>query len=102
LSPLFHAFNCRSTTASIARTGFFGSRPLVGAVAISAVIHLVAVLIPQLNVVFKTFPMSLLEWLFLLALAASIIPVIEVFKAIERARIGKGEAEPGSTRWSGA
>jgi Ca2+-transporting ATPase len=100
LSPLFHAFNCRSTTASISRTGFFGSRPLVGAVAVSAVIHLVAVLIPQLNVVFKTYPMSIAEWLVMLALAASIIPVVEVFKAIERARIGKGTAEPASTRWS--
>lgn len=101
LSPLFHAFNCRSTTASVLRTGFFGSRPLVGAVTVSALIHLVAVLIPQLNVVFKTYPMTLLEWAVMLAAAASIIPVVEVFKWIERTRIGRGSAEPASTRWSG-
>ena len=102
LSPLFHAFNCRSTTASIARTGIFKSRALIGAVTVSALIHLVAVLIPQLNVVFKTYPMSAVEWLVMLGCAASIIPVIEVLKAIERGRIGKGDAPPASSRWSGA
>jgi Ca2+-transporting ATPase len=101
LSPLFHAFNCRSTTASIARTGFFGSRPLVAAVAISLAIHLVAVLVPVLQPVFKTYPMSLREWLVMLGCAASIIPIVEIVKAYERARIGRGTAEPASTRWSG-
>ncbi len=101
LSPLFHAFNCRSTTASIAKTGFFGSRALVGAVAVSLLIHLVAVLVPSLQPVFKTFPMSLREWAILIGASASIIPVVEIFKAVERHRIDKGSAEPGSIRWSG-
>jgi len=101
ISPLFHAFNCRSTTASIVRTGLFGSRPLLAAVAVSLVIHLVAVLVPILQPVFKTYPMTLTEWGLMLAGAASIVPVIEIFKAVERGRIGKIKgAEPASIRWS--
>ncbi len=80
LSPLFHAFNCRSATASI-----FSLRPvlplaLVGAVTVSAGIHLVAVLVPGLRPVFKTFSMDAREWMMLALLSASIVPAIEALK----------------------
>jgi P-type Ca2+ transporter type 2C len=84
LSPLFHAFNCRSATAS-----FLSMRPvlplaLVGAVALSAGIHLVAVLVPALRPVFQTFAMSDSEWILLLVLSASIIPGVEAMKLVGR------------------
>ncbi len=86
VSPLFHAFNCRSTTASIAEVGVFSSRPLLMAVAVSGLIHFSAVLIPVLQPVFKTFPMTANEWLLMLGLSAAIIPIVEVAKAVSRAR----------------
>src|SRR5207248_6610271 len=55
------------------------------AVVASAGIHLVAVLVPGLQPVFKTFDMSRREWMVLLALSAAIIPLVEVAKAIYRA-----------------
>ncbi len=84
LSPLWHAFNCRSATSS-----FLGLRPvlplvLVSAVAISAGIHLVAVLVPALRPVFQTFAMSAREWQWLLVLSASIVPAVEALKLVER------------------
>jgi Ca2+-transporting ATPase len=84
LSPLFHAFNCRSATAS-----FLSMRPvfpmaLVAAVALSAGIHLVAVLVPALRPVFQTFAMSDYEWILLLVLSASIIPGVEAMKLVQR------------------
>ena len=84
LSPLFHAFNCRSATAS-----FLSMRPvfpmaLVAAVALSAGIHLVAVLVPALRPVFQTFAMSDYEWILLLVLSASIIPGVEAMKLVSR------------------
>jgi Ca2+-transporting ATPase len=84
LSPLFHAFNCRSSTAS-----FLSLRPvlpvaLLGAVALSAAIHLVAVLVPALRPVFQTFEMSVGDWALLLALSASIIPAVELMKLGQR------------------
>ncbi len=57
---------------------------LVAAVALSAAIHLVAVLVPSLRVVFQTFPLSVLEWAILLGLSASIIPAVEGFKLVAR------------------
>ena len=91
LSPLFHALNCRSATASM-----FSLRPilpiaLVASMVVSASIHLVAVLVPSLRDVFKTYSLSPTEWLVLIALSASIIPMIEVLKALQRAGVvGKG------------
>jgi Ca2+-transporting ATPase len=84
LSPLFHAFNCRSPTASIAALRPLVSRPLVVAVVVSAAIHLVAILVPQLRTVFVTYAMTGFEWTLLLALSASIIPAIEVLKFLQR------------------
>jgi Ca2+-transporting ATPase len=57
---------------------------LVSAVAISAGIHLVAVLVPALRPVFQTFAMSAREWQWLLVLSASIVPAVEALKLVER------------------
>jgi Ca2+-transporting ATPase len=84
LSPLIHAFNCRSTSASIFTLRPLVSVPLVAAVVISAGIHMVAILVPSLRVVFQTYPLSGLEWALLIGLSASIVPAMELFKATGR------------------
>jgi Ca2+-transporting ATPase len=84
LSPLFHAFNCRSATASIFKLRPVLPLTLVGAVVLSAGIHLTAVVVPALRPVFRTFSMSGSEWTILLALSASIIPAIELLKLGDR------------------
>ncbi len=101
VSPLFHAFNCRSRTASIATVGVFTSRPLLLAVAASALIHFAAVLIPVLQPVFKTdVVMGVREWAILFGCSAFVIPVVELVKLFERGRIRRGESSPVSTRWA--
>jgi Ca2+-transporting ATPase len=95
LSPLFHAFSCRSPTRSVLSAKPLLSMPLLIAVVVSAAIHLVAVLVPGLQPVFKTFPMSDREWLILLALSAAIIPLVEVAKAGYRALRPHHDAPPG-------
>jgi len=87
LSPLFHAFNCRSRTASIAVLKPLVSLPLVIAVVLSAAIHLVAILVPTLRPVFQTFVMSEKQWIVMLLLAASIVPAVEVLKILERSGV---------------
>jgi Ca2+-transporting ATPase len=84
LSPLFHAWSCRSPIRSL-----FSSRPLISlplllAVMASAAIHLVAILVPALRPVFRTYGMNPNEWMLLLALAALIIPAVEVAKIFYR------------------
>ena len=87
LSPLFHAFSCRSQTQSIFGQRPILSLPLVGACIISAAVHLVAVLVPSLRPVFRTFPMDTSEWLLVLGLSIAIVPAVELMKAFWRVRM---------------
>jgi Ca2+-transporting ATPase len=84
LSPLFHAFNCRSPSSSFLMMRPLWPRALVGAVLVSAGVHLVAVLVPGLRPVFRTFPLSSAEWAMLLLLSASIVPAVEGLKLAQR------------------
>ncbi|MFO0759762.1 MAG: cation-translocating P-type ATPase [Byssovorax sp.] len=85
LSPLFHAWSCRSPIRSLFASRPLVSLPLLVAVIASAAIHLVAILVPALRPVFRTYPMSSEEWLILLGLAALIIPAVELAKVFYRA-----------------
>jgi Ca2+-transporting ATPase len=84
LSPLLHAFNCRSATTSVLAMRPLLPLALVAAVLLSAAIHLVAVVVPTLRPVFQTFTMSSREWTLLLLLSASIIPAVELLKLGQR------------------
>jgi len=84
LSPLFHAFNCRSATASILAMKPKFPLALVGAVVLSAAIHLVAVVVPSLNDVFRTWVLSPVEWAIVCALSALILPFVEIIKVVLR------------------
>jgi Ca2+-transporting ATPase len=69
------------------------SLPLLAAVAASACIHLVALLVPALRPIFRTYAMSPDEWTILLVLAALIVPAVEIAKLIYR-RLYPAEAKP--------
>lgn len=84
LSPLFHAFNCRSATQSVLALRPLLPITLLAGVGLSAGIHLVAVLVPSLRPVFQTFPLSLRDWMWLLALSAIIVPAVEASKLVQR------------------
>jgi len=98
LSPLFHAFNCRSPTASVFKLRPFVSRPLVLAFVLSGAIHLVAILIPSLRPIFRTYTMSAGQWEVMLLLSISIIPVIEALKLVQRIGLIGNELGPMSRR----
>ncbi len=97
LSPLFHAFNCRSATASIAALRPLVSWGLVLACALSAAIHLV-VFVPSLQPVFRTGWLDGREWMILLLLSASIVPGVEVAKLLQRLGIIGANLGPMSRR----
>jgi Ca2+-transporting ATPase len=68
------------------------------AVVVSSVIHLIAVLVPALQPVFKTYPVSLGEWLRVLALAALVLPAVEIAKFVNRVRLERiGMGPPASS-----
>jgi Ca2+-transporting ATPase len=98
VSPLFHAGNCRSGTASLFKLRPFFPAPLVIACLISFAIHLVAVVVPGLRPVFRTFPMGLYEWGVLIALSFSIVPAMELLKLVQRRGIFQESLGPMSRR----
>jgi Ca2+-transporting ATPase len=98
LSPLFHALSCRSTTRSIVSLRPVVSEALVAGLFASAAIHLVAVFVPTLRPVFRTFHITSYEWVVMLALAVSIVPAMEVLKWLQRARIIGSDLGPMSRR----
>ncbi len=102
LSPLFHGFNCRSPRLSIVKMKPLLSKPLLVATVLSAGIHLVAILVPSLRPIFRTYRMALVEWEVMLLLSASIIPAVELIKLFQRfvsrgasADVARGDARAG-------
>lgn len=79
VSPLFHALNCRSRTRS-AFHALFENRALWGAIAISATVHLVTLVVPALHPIFHTHLLTATEWGLVIALAALPIPIFEAIK----------------------
>jgi P-type Ca2+ transporter type 2C len=94
LSPLMHAVSCRSPIRSLFAARPAISIPLFVAVAASAAIHLVAVLVPSLQPVFRTFPVSPAEWTLVLGLGAAVLPAMEIAKVFYRRRMREDGAWP--------
>jgi Ca2+-transporting ATPase len=66
-SQMFHTVECRSEKASCFEAGIFKNRLLLGAVGISAAMHIGVIYIPWLQNIFSTMPLSFNEWLVILA-----------------------------------
>ena len=94
LSPLMHAFSCRSPVRSLFSAKPLMSLPLLIAVAASAAIHLVAVLVPALHPVFRTHAPTSAEWLMLIGLSAIILPSVELAKFLYRRLYPKDVEQP--------
>lgn len=81
-SQLVHAYNVRSARYS-ALTGAVGhNKYLVGATLISMTLMLVVLLIPGLEIIFETVPLSLTQWLSVIGLSLLPIVIVELFKAL--------------------
>ncbi|MBI4956637.1 MAG: cation-translocating P-type ATPase [Myxococcales bacterium] len=87
LSPLVHAFSCRSQTRSIVSSRPLVSLPLLGAVVASAALHLIAILVPALRPVFKTFAVTGEEWSIVLGLSLLVVPTVEIAKFFQRRKL---------------
>lgn len=87
LSPLFHAFNCRSQRASIFRIGFLTNRYLIVAVIVSGLVHALSIVVPPLQPIFRSDHVwTATEVALVVGLSALPIPVIEVAKVLLGAR----------------
>ncbi len=97
ISPLMHALSCRSPIRSLFMSRPAISIPLVVAMATSAAIHLVAILVPALRPVFRTFPVSATEWIWVLGLGAVVLPAMELAKIVYRRQMPRKRRLPASS-----
>ena len=86
LSPLVHAWSCRSPTASVVQIRPLVSMPLLFACIISVGIHLVAVLVPSLRPVFRVDELHAADWWMIAVCAVAVLPAVELAKIIDRTR----------------
>ena len=85
LIQLFHAFNVKSVYKSLGQIGVFKNKMFNYAILLSAALLLSAMGIPGLTTVFDVVPLTATQWLFVVASAFMIVPIVEVAKAIMRA-----------------
>ena len=85
LLQLFNAFNARSATAS-AFHRLFSNRWLWAAIGLAALLQVLVVEVPFLQVAFGTASLDLVHWLVALAAASLVLVYEEVVKVVRRAR----------------
>ncbi len=85
LSPLFHAFNCRSFRSSIFQVGPLRNRVLLLAVTVSGLVQMATVLVPPLRPIFRTTAeLGQVGWGLVLVAALAPLPAVEIFKLFVR------------------
>jgi magnesium-transporting ATPase (P-type) len=82
----FHVFNCRSEYRSAFRVPISRNYFLIAGVVAAQGVHIAALYVPFLQGVLQLQPVSLVEWLSLLALAFLVVVVMEIFKAVRKHR----------------
>ena len=85
LIQLFHAFNVKSVYKSLSQVGAFKNKMFNYAILVSAVMLLSVMVIPGLTNVFDVATLTAGQWLFVVGSAFSIVPIVEIAKAIMRA-----------------
>lgn len=83
MAEIFHSFNMRSRRASIFRMGKL-NKFLIGAMVLSLLLSTLVIYIPFLADAFDFAHISAAEYAASMALAFSVIPVVEIVKAIQR------------------
>ena len=85
LIQLFHAFNVKSVYKSLGTVGALKNKLFNYAILVSAVMLLSVMVIPGLTTVFDVAILTAEQWLFVVGAAFSIVPIVEIAKAIMRA-----------------
>jgi Ca2+-transporting ATPase len=84
LLQLGHVMAIRSEKESLFRQGLFTNKPLLVSVLAALALQLGTIYIPALNPVFKTEPLSLGEFLVVLALSSVVFIAVEIEKMLTR------------------
>jgi len=86
---MFYLFNCRSLEHSMFRLGVFSNRWLVLGVITMTVLQIILTYVPIMNTLFGTAPMTLLQWLPIIASGLVIYTIVGLEKAWRRSAAKK-------------
>ena len=80
IDSLFYVFSCKSLRKSLWHINVFSNMILVAAVAFGAVMLVLAIYVPALQLLLKTVPLNAGDWLIILGLGALELTLVEVTK----------------------
>ena len=80
VSQLFFSLNMRSTKKSVFKLGLFTNKYLIASFILGIAIQLIIISVPFLAEIFKVFPLSLMDWLFVMIIAMVPLIVNEILK----------------------
>lgn len=90
LVQLFHSINVRSNRKTVFNREFFSNKYLLGAIVLSALLQCMVVLLPFMNRIFRVRPLDMVQWLIVIALSLSIVPIVELCKFAGRYAVRTG------------
>lgn len=79
LSQLVHSLNMRSSS-SLFQIGFFSNKKLLFSVLLCIAMQCAVITLPALQIIFKTTPLTNMQWLMVAVLALLPIPLVELEK----------------------
>ena len=78
---MFNVLNCRSERNSLFKIGVFSNRYLIGAIAISILLQIM-VIQTRLGTFFKTTPLLLIDWIYVVLMSSTVLIFGEIIKLI--------------------
>ncbi|MEM4244213.1 MAG: cation-translocating P-type ATPase C-terminal domain-containing protein [Candidatus Bathyarchaeia archaeon] len=85
---VFNALNCRSRTTSIFKLGLTTNKYLLGGIAASVSLQVLATLLPPLQTALGTISLSPVDWLLIIIVSSSVLFADEIRKLV-RSKVKK-------------
>ncbi len=79
---VFNSLNCRSRTKSIFKLGLFTNRYLLGAIAVSVSLQVLATILPPLQIGLGTTSLSIWDWITIIGVSSSVFFADEIRKLL--------------------
>ncbi len=86
---LFQSFSCRSLTKSSFEVGIFANKYLLGAVALSVLLHLIILYTSFFQNLFKVISLDLLDWATIILVASTGFIYLEIYKLVTSKKRGR-------------
>jgi Ca2+-transporting ATPase len=80
---MFNVLNCRSEDSSLFRVGVFKNMKLIVAILISVAMQLL-VIYTSLSTMFKTIPLTGMDWVYIILTSSTVFIFVEIMKIIRK------------------